>query len=254
MPYFLISWGNWPTQLGLWGTLVLIAVVLAYNDRPAEHRALWGVAAAASLAMLTYTVVGIMAFTMMGIYALFELVRRETLALHRGRLILLGLAIAEGVAFLIYHMWYVPVIVAETVPAIGTALSQRVSRADAPPLPTPMIDGAFMLNHLTWPGILLILGGAVLAWSAVRRAHGLLIGWWAVLLLYSLVSWNIADMILKQVFFMLPLAALCMALAIDWLWRQQWIGKTAVVLSLVYLSLRLADRWYEYIMVKRHIG
>lgn len=254
MPYFLISWGNWPTQLGLWGTLVLIAVVLAYDDRPAERRALWGVAAAAALAMLTYTVVGIMAFTMMGIYALFELVRREILARHRGRLILLGLAIAEGVAFLIYHMWYVPVIVAETVPAIGAALSQRVSRADAPPLPTPMIDGAFMLNHLTWPGIVLILGGAVWAWSAARRAHGLLIGWWAVFLLYSLVSWNIADMILKQVFFMLPLVAICMALAIDWLWRQQWIGKTAVVLSLVYLSLRLADRWYEYIMVKRHIG
>lgn len=253
MPYFLISWGNWPTQLGLWGTLVLIAVVLAYDDRPEERRALWGVAAAAALAMLTYTVVGIMAFTMMGIYALFELVRRETLARHRGRLILLGLAIAEGAAFLIYHMWYVPVIVAETIPAIGAALGQRVGRADAAPLPTPLIDGAFMLNHLTWPGILLILGGAVLAWSTALRAHGLLIGWWAVLLLYSLVSWNIADMILKQVFFMLPLAALCMALAIDWLWRQHWIGKTAVVLSLVYLSLRLADRWYEYIMVKRHI-
>jgi len=68
------------------------------------------------------------------------------------------------------------------------------------------------------------------------------------------VSWNIADMILKQVFFMLPLAALCMALALEWLWKQWWIGRTAVVLTLVYLALRVADRWYEYIMVKRHIG
>ncbi|MGQ9550670.1 MAG: hypothetical protein ACUVWS_18810 [Roseiflexus sp.] len=197
MPYFLISWGNWPTQLGLWGALVLIAVVLAYDNQPGERRALWGIAAAAVLAMLTYTVVGIMAFTMMGIYALFELIRRETLALRRGKTILLGLAIAEGAAFLIYHMWYVPVIVAETVPAIRSALDQRIGRADTPPLPTPMIDGAFMLNHLTWPGIILILGGAIMIWSATRRAHGLLIGWWVVLIIYSLVSWNIADMILK---------------------------------------------------------
>jgi len=254
MPYFLISWGNWPTQLGLWGTLVLIAVVLAYDDQPGERQALWGVAAAAALAMLTYTVVGIMAFTMMGIYALFELIRRETKAIQRGKLLLLGLAIAEGIAFVIYHVWYVPVIVTETLPAISSALSQRVVRAEASPLPTPAIDGAYMFNHLTWPGIVLIVGGAILAWSAARRAHGLLFGWWAVLVLYSLVSWNIADMILKQVFFMLPLAALCMALALEWLWKQWWIGRTAVVLTLVYLALRVADRWYEYIMVKRHIG
>ncbi|WP_322512767.1 hypothetical protein, partial [Chloroflexus sp.] len=179
MPYFLISWGNWPTQLGLWGTLVLIAVVLAYHDHPTGRHAIWWVAAAAALAILTYTVVGIMAFTMMGIYALFELIRRETQTAQRGRLILAGLVIAEPAAFLIYHIWYVPVIVAETLPVIGSALVRRASRAEALPLPTPAIDGAFILNYLTWAGIALVLGGAVLAWFTARRAHGLLIGWWA---------------------------------------------------------------------------
>ncbi len=253
MPYFLISWGNWPTQLGLWGTLVLIAVALAHDDQPTTRQALWGVTAAAALAMLTYTVVGIMAFTMMGIYALLELFRRELPSLQRGRLILTGLILAEVAAFLIYHVWYVPVVVAETIPAISSALSQRVARADALPLPTPAIDGAFIVNHLTWPGIALILVGAVMIWPAAQRAHRLLIGWWAVLILYSLVNWTIADMILKHVFFMLPLAAICMALALDWLWRRGPAGRAAVGVSLVYLALRVADRWHHFIMEKRHI-
>ncbi|WP_298402633.1 hypothetical protein [uncultured Chloroflexus sp.] len=253
MPYFLISWGNWPTQLGLWGALVLIAVVLAYYDHPTDRRALWGVAAAAALAILTYTVVGIMAFTMMGIYALIELIRRESHTTQRGRLTLIGLVIAEAAAFLIYHIWYVPVVVAETVPVIASALARRASRAEALPLPTPAIDGAFMLNHLTWVGIGLILGGAVLAWFTARRAHSLLISWWAILILYSLVNWTIADMILKHVFFMLPLAAICMALALDWLWKQGIMGRAVTGLSLLYLVMSVAVRWYHFIMEKRHI-
>lgn len=253
MPYFLISWGNWPTQLGLWGALVLIAVVLTSYDHPTDRRALWGVAAAAMLAMLTYTVVGIMAFTTMGIYALIELIRRESQTIQRGRLALIGLVIAETAAFLIYHIWYVPVVVAETVPIIASALARRASRAETLPLPTPAIDGAFMLNHLTWVGIGLIVGGAVLAWFAARRGHSLLIGWWAILILYSLVNWTIADMILKHVFFMLPLAAICMALALDWLWKHGIIGRTVAGLSLLYLAMSVAARWYHFIMEKRHI-
>ncbi|WP_298820419.1 hypothetical protein [Chloroflexus sp.] len=254
MPYFLISWGNWPTQLGLWGTLILIAVALAHHDHPDERRALWGVAAAATLAMLTYTVVGIMAFTMMGIYALCELFRREAPAKQRGWLILAGLIIAEAAAFLIYHIWYVPVIVSETLPVIASALSQRAARGESLPLPTPAIDGAFMLNHLTWPGIMLILGGAVLAWTTTRRAHALLISWWAILILYSIVNWTIADMILKHVFFMLPLAAICLALALDWLWRQGIPGRAMSSLAVTYLLLSVALRWYHFIMEKRHIS
>ncbi len=254
MPYFLIQWGNWPTQLGLWGTLVLIAVTLAYHDHPDARGALWGVVAAATLAMLTYTVVGIMAFTMMGLYACLELFRRETKARQRGWLIIAGLVLAEAIAFMIYHVWYVPVIVNETLPVIGSALSQRVTQGRALPLPTPAIDFAFMVNHLTWPGIFLILGGSILAWTTTQRAHGLLIGWWVILILYSIVNWTIADMILKHVFFMLPLAAICVALALDWLWRQGVPGRMLVGLSVIYLGSSVAARWYYFIMEKRHIG
>jgi hypothetical protein len=254
MPYFLISWGNWPTQLGLWGTLVLIAVVLAYHDDPTDRWTVWGLAAAATLAILTYTVVGIMAFTMMGIYAIAELIRRESLAVQRGRSVILGLVIAEGVAFVIYHMWYVPTIVTETLPAITSALDRRIARANPLPLPTPAIDAAFILNHLTWPGIFLIVGGAVLAWLSAKRAHALLLAWWSILILYSLVNWTIADMILKHVFFMLPLAAICMALALNWLWKQSVPGRIVAGLSLAYLALSVAARWYHFIMEKRHIA
>ncbi len=110
-----------------------------------------------------------------------------------------------------------------------------------------------MLNHLTWVGIALIVGGAVLAWLAARRGHSLFIAWWAILILYSLVNWTIADMILKHVFFMLPLAAICMALALDWLWKQGIIGRAVAGLSVLYLALSVAARWYHFIMEKRHI-
>src|SRR6185503_11258486 len=70
MPYYLLSWGNWPTQLGLWGALLLIAVVAATFEHPGERATLALLTGAALVAMLTYTVLGIVAFTMIGMLAL----------------------------------------------------------------------------------------------------------------------------------------------------------------------------------------
>ncbi len=257
MPYYLLSWGNWPTQLGLWGALLLIAIVAATFERPGDRRTLALLTAAAALAMLTYTVVGIVAFTMIGMLALMEwLRRRDPEGVLRGRTMIVALIAAELIAFLAYHIWYVPTILAQTLPAITQAVASDHELDGAPKaglLANLGWNWGYAQNHLTWAVIPLIPIGLVLAWRRAGRARGLLVAWALILPVYSLFSWLVADMIFKHLFFLLPLVALCMGLVHAALWsRGRWAGRLVSVATLLYLAAFCFERWYGYIMIKRH--
>lgn len=258
MPYYLLSWGNWPTQLGLWGALVLLAVVVATYDHPAERRAFIALAAAALLAILTYTVVGIVASALICILALLEwLQRTNRLGATRARTLIGALLVAETIAFLLYHIWYVPTIVTDTLPAILRAMSdpnRHLHDQVKPGLLSDLaVNGSFALNHLTW-GILGPLPiAALLAWHQARRARSLLIAWVLIFVLFSLFSWAVADMIFKHIFFILPLVALCMGLLLAALWSQRgWAARLTTMALLLYLACACTQDWYTFIMIKRH--
>lgn len=258
MPYFLLSWGNWPTQLGLWGALLLIAVVVATFERPRDRATLALLTVAALLAMLTYTVVGIISFTMIGMLAALEWLRRsDEFGRLRARTLLGALVASEVIAFAIYHIWYVPTMITETAPALIRALTSEQRTLHNAPKPGLLgdlaVNGSYALNHLTWLGLGFLPAGAIIAWRQARGARSLLAAWGLTLAFFSLFSWAVADMILKHIFFMLPLVAICIALVQSALWsRGAWAARLTAIITLLYLAAVSADRWYGYIMLKRH--
>jgi len=259
MPYYLLSWGNWPTQLGLWGGLVLLAAVVSTFERPATRRTLALLTGAALLAILSYTVLGVVSCTAVGTLAILEwLRRRDPQAPLRGRALLGALLLAEALAFAVYHVWYVPTLLAQTLPAITHAMTAEQRELNGLPKPNLLgdlgVNGGYALNHLTWLALGLLPPGALLAW---RRTHAsgrmLLLAWLLTLAVFSLFSWAVADMIFKHIFFMLPLAAMLGGLTLSALWARP--GRAARIVPaglLLYLAAFCAERWYFYIMIKRH--
>jgi hypothetical protein len=257
MPYYLLSWGNWPTQLGLWGGLVLIAVIAATFERPWQRATLIAVTLAAVLSMLTYTVLGIVTFTMVGMLAILEWMHRSRPGKLRGRTLVAGLVLAELVAFVLYHIWYVPTIWADTVPAITKALTAQEREWHGAPRPSFLgaldINWDYSLNHLTWAVIGLLPLGAVLAWFQMKQGRSIIIAWLFTLVFYSVFDWVVAEMIFKHIFFLLPLFAIFIGLVFSALWsRQAWALRIIPIALCLYLASFVAERWWFYIMVKRH--
>lgn len=259
MPYYLLSWGNWPTQLGLWGGLVLIAAVVSTFERPATRRTLALLTAAGLLAILSYTVLGIVSCTAIGTLAILEwLRRRDPLAPQRGRTLLGALILAELLAFMVYHIWYVPTLLAQTLPAITQAMTAEQRELNGLPKPNLLgdlqVNGNYTLNHLTWLALGLLPPGLVLAWRQTSASgRMLLLAWLITLAVFSLFSWAVADMIFKHIFFMLPLAAMLGGLVLAALWsRPGWASRILPAGLLLYLAAFCAERWYFYIMIKRH--
>ncbi|HEU4323788.1 MAG TPA: hypothetical protein VFS21_11620 [Roseiflexaceae bacterium] len=259
MPYYLLSWGNWPTQLGLWGGLALIAAVAATFEHPPERRMLALLTGAGLLAMMTYTVLGIVSFTMVGLLAILEwLRRRDPLAPVRARTLLGALVLAELAAFALYHVWYVPTLLAQTLPAIAGAVTAPDRELHGQPKPGLLgdlqVNGSYALNHLTWLVIGLLPPGLVLAWRRTGAGGRLLIAAWLLTLaLFALFSWAVADMIFKHIFFTLPLVAMLCGLVLSALWKRPgWASRAVPAALLLFLAAFCAERWYFYIMIKRH--
>lgn len=259
MPYYLLSWGNWPTQLGLWGGLVLIAAAVSTFERPADRRRLALLTAAGLLAILSYTVLGIVSCTAIGTLAILEwLRRRDPLAPQRGRALLGALLLAELLAFALYHIWYVPTLLAQTLPAITQAMTAEQRELNGLPKPNLLgdlqVNGNYALNHLTWLVLGLLPPGALLAWRRTGASgRMLLLAWLITLVVFSLFSWAVADMIFKHIFFTLPLVAMLGGLVLAALWsRPGWAARALPAGLLLYLAAFCAERWYFYIMIKRH--
>lgn len=282
MPYYLLSWGNWPTQLGLWGGLLFICIIAATTERVSDRRTLVLLSVGALIAMLTYTVLGVITFAMVAMLAAFEWLRRTPYGTQRARTLLLALVIGEAVAFLLYHIWYVPVIWADTVPALVKRLTEPTPELHGAPRPELLdmlkINWDYTLNHLggplrsaadqTWlfarmPDLLhltlsflvmaLLPIGGYLAFRQAKRGHFIMVAWLAALVVFSIFDWAVAEMIFKHIFFTLPLFALFLGVLFAKLWNSpQWFMRIVPIGVCLYLATFVADRWWFYIMVKRH--
>lgn len=257
MPYYLISWGNWPTQLGLWGGLLLICAVAATLEHANDRRTFAVLTAGAVASMATYTVLGVVTFSMIGMLAVMEVLRRTRPGLLRGRTLVAGLIAAEAVVFLVYHIWYVPTILADTLPAVVSGIanpSEQLHGAERPsPLGMTQINWDYTLNHLTWAVVALLPVGAVMAFRQAKRGRLLIAAWLLTLAAFTVFDFAVVEMIFKHIFFSLPLFALFVGLVFGALWSQpQWLVRLVPVGICLYLATFIVERWWFYIMVKRH--
>ena len=253
MPYYLISWGNWPTQLGLWGGLLLICAVAATIEHTNQRRALVLLTAAALVSILTYTVLGVITFTMIGMLAVLELLRRTRPGAVRARTLVLGLIIAEVCAFVAYHVWYAPTMFAETLPAIIDGIRNPSQELHGAARPTPLgmiqINWDYTVNHMTWPLVALLPIGAFLVFRQAKRGQLLMVAWLLTLAVFTIFDFAV----FKHIFFTLPLFALFIGVLFGALWVQpRWYAKLVPIGVSLLLASFIVERWWFYIMVKRH--
>jgi hypothetical protein len=265
MPYFLLSWGNYPTQFGLWAALLATAFVVIRWDVIAtwswRQRSFWVWVGLMALAILSYTVLGVYSITFFVLLGLFGLFARGGLGRKRFQFLIAGMVAAELFCFAIYHVQFAQALVMDTLPSIVSGTADRLdnpidatAEARENPLANFAANNQFTTNHFTWPVLILSAAGAVLLFRNPegRRWWPLWAAWIGIWVLYTLVSAYIADMVLKHVFWIMPLIAIWTAAALDWLWQRRWWGQAAVVTLLGFLLIEVAQRGHFYLLVKRH--
>jgi len=270
MPYFLLSWGNYPTQFGLWAMLLATAFLVVWYSHDAEARSgrrvflLW--AALLALSILSYTVVGVVAVSFFILLGLLELLRRggwRSVGGRRLRFIVGGIVAAELFCFAIYHVQFAQAIVTETLPAVVAGTADRAdnaldSTAEARDnaLANFAANNQFTVNHFLVPVLLLsVFGGALLLREPRSRSWWpLWAAWLALFVIWSVFSAYVADMVLKHVFIMMPLVCIFTSAALVWFWKRGWLGRAGVLLVLGYLAVEVVERGHFYLLVKRHFS
>lgn len=271
MPYFLLSWGNYPTQFGLWAMLLATAFLVVWYNRVADATTGRGVflvwAALLALSILSYTVVGVVAVSFFVLLGLLGLLGPghgwRSLGGRRLRFIIAGIVAAELFCFAIYHVQFAQAIVTETLPAIvaGTAdradnALDRSAEARDNALANVAANNQFTLNHFLTPVLLLSVFGGILVFRdpRSRRWWPLWGAWLALFVIWTVFSAYVADMVLKHVFVMMPLVCIFTAAALAAAWRRGWLGRAGVLLVLGYLAVEVVQRGHFYILVKRHFS
>ncbi len=259
-PYYLLSWGNYPTQVGLWSALAALTYpVLSYENigrRPAWVH--W--VAVLALAILSYTVVGILTVALLLLLVLLEPLLAAGPA-QRGRraAILGGIVLAEAVVLVLYHGNFAAVFWQETLPAIvrsaGTgSLGDLAVDPREGLLSNWVANWIFVRNRVSDLAVAFSLSGVVLLLCerARRRWRALLLAWLLAFSLFALFSGLVADMVLKHVFFMFPLLCLGAAALAERLWRRGPAGRATVVAYALFMAWLSLSQWLRLILVKRH--
>ncbi len=262
-PYYLLSWGNYPTQLGLFAALLTLTFLALNGERLSRRGTFLGWLGVLVFALLSYTVVGAMTVVLLLLFLPLEVVFSS--ARGRGRrwgAVLGGLLLAEGIIFLLYHSNFVASLWQETLPAIVQAVTNKAA-SPVPPEVDPRLgllsnwvaNWIFARNHLTEMGVLWAALGllGLLGEPSYRRWRPLLLAWLLIFPLLALFSGLVADLVLKHIFFLFPLFCLGAGVLADTLWRRKTPAGQAVVFlfSCLLAGISLL-RWLEYILVKRH--
>jgi len=261
-PYYLLSWGNYPTQLGLFAALLTLTFLVLKGERLSWRKVFPGWLGVLIFALLSYTVIG----AMTALLLLLLLPLEATLAPSPGQrrrlgAIVGGLLLAEGIVFLLYHSNFSTYLWQETLPAVVRAVTGKVAgptSLEVDPrlslLSNWVANWIFTRNHLTEMGLLWAALGllVLLAEPARRRWRPFLLAWLLTFPLLALFSGLVADLVLKHVFFLFPLFCLGAGTLAEALWRRSPAGRAAVFLFSCLLGGISLVRWLEYILVKRH--
>lgn len=264
MPYFLMSWGNYPTQFGLWASLVVLTfLALNYQQMPVlrewKRFGLW--VGLLALSILSYTIIGVMTFTMLGILMLFKILRGVKGSRPFILSLLIGMILAEGFAFAIYHVQFVPVFLNSTLPSVVNNIINMASAELRPdvearesPLSNFLANTIFLRNHTTYLLLLLTMVGlGGLYFDQSGRWYGSFwSAWLAIFVLYTLVSAYVADMVLKHILFVMPLICISAALALNAIWDRWRYGRLATIVTALFLFAVVVERWWFYLLIKRH--
>jgi hypothetical protein len=255
--FLLHSWGNVPTQTGLWWTLASTCYIVGAWDRLGRWRTWAGLTLFLLGTMLYYTVMAAFMVVFVGILlaglGLNGLRWRnrspKPLALRPLVSILLAQVAAIGLSVAIYYGQYIRPIIEVTIPHFKQALGQGGAGLGKEPVPWSEYLGKHMIRlsslryGLIWP-MLLALGGLVIGWRHLRRPllRWILLAWYGTAFVFLLAGFYV-DMVDKELWFAMPALALCGAIALEWLWRRWPAGRALTVVTYLFLAAASLQTW-----------
>ncbi len=256
--FLLHAWGNLPTAFGLWLTLVCNTIILCCYERLHERRVMITLSVLILATLLIYTVTGVfMGFFLVLLTALVWLngLRGGAWAALRAPLGALWIAagVAIGMALLIYYGQYLPPIIAQTVPYLGTVFTQGPESVgvERPPFGQYLWSFVPHLDYRIWPGDYLYYGLAIPliftlpGYVALRRLPWpwlVFSAWGSVALLFMLAGYRIS-MVDKQLFYLLPVICVCWAIYAERIWAGWIWGRWLVIAVLLYSLYAAIDQW-----------
>jgi hypothetical protein len=256
--FLLHSWGNIPTGLGLWLTLVCNTIIFCWWDRLHERRVMVTLSVLLLMTFLEYTVTGVfMGVFLVALSAIVWLNGLRGGVWDENRRPLRPLWIAAGVAIamalLIYYGQYIAPILQQTLPYLGTVFTQGPESVGVARPPFGQYLWAFVphLDYRIWPGDYLFYGVlipvlfTVPGFLALRKApvtYTHFAAWGAVALLFLLAGYRIS-MVDKQLFYLLPVICVCWAIYAERIWQRGRWGRALVVVVLLFTLATALDQW-----------
>jgi len=267
--FLLHSWGNIPTGLGLWLTLVCNTIIFCFWERLHERRVMVTLSVLLLITFLEYTVTGVFMGVFLVVFTaivwLNSMRGGAWAAITRP---LRSLWIAAGVAILmallIYYGQYIVPIVQQTVPYLGTVFTRGPESVGVERPPFGQYMWAFIphLDYRIWPGDYLFFGllipvlFTVPGFIALRHrplAWTLFAAWGTVALLFMLAGYRIS-MVDKQLFYLLPVICVCWAIYADRYWRRGRLGRLLIVTVLLFTLATALDQWVMRIATSPVLG
>jgi hypothetical protein len=257
LPFLSLSWGNYPTMLGLLWTLITIAVFLAVYPRLNTRRAFWQWTLILAFTFLTYAIMPLLIVPLFLILAGILLLARARPSAPLAR-ILLALVAAGMIAFLAYYIYPAVPIVTETLPRLlaGMVGGERfvVGSGSKP------ATSSFFAQTLNWMNsysipllVVLFVGGLAVAWRGFKDtvAFWMLVACLVTFVLLTGVSYWF-DLVQKQTFFVAP--ALCVGAG--FLFARAWdrgrVPRALVALLTFYLTYQGIFLAFWRITTTRH--
>ncbi|NBU63925.1 MAG: hypothetical protein EBS29_05415 [Chloroflexia bacterium] len=251
--FLLHSWGNAPTTIGLWWTLVSTVALLVIG-RSINNRKLFALLLIINtVTMLIYTVTAVFHVLFITLLAgLLWIIPNQPLR-SSIRPILLATYGGLAVATIIYYGQYIPPIIERTIPyflqvSVNSPATVGVAR---PALGTyfynflPLLRYDFVLNPYLYYGlfmpILLVIPGYLLLFKR-QTLWVTMTAWFIVALLFMLAGYRIS-MVDKQIFYILPIVMICWAVVADQFWRRGWSGRLMVVIMMLYTLVSALYLW-----------
>jgi len=251
--FLLHSWGNAPTTIGLWWTLVSTVAMLVIG-RSINNRKLFALLLLINtVTMLIYTVTAVFHVLFITLLAgLLWILPNHPL---RGsiRPILLATYGGLAVATVVYYGQYISPIIERTIPyflqiSVNSPTTVGVAR---PPLGTyfynfiPLLRYDFVMNPYLYYGLfmpmLLVIPGYLLLFKR-QTLWAYMTAWFVVALVFMMAGYRIS-MVDKQIFYILPIVLICWAVIADRFWRRGWSGRLMVTIMVLYTFVSALYLW-----------
>lgn len=251
--FLLHAWGNAPTTIGLWWTLISTTTLLVLSGKLQQRKIFALLVALNTATMLIYTVTAV--FHIMFISVLVFLI--WILPAHPARPLIKPMLWVVygglGVATVIYYGQYIPPIIERTIPYF---LQAGDTPSNTPALVqesfahylynfVPALRYDFVQNPYLYQGIFMPLLVVIPGFLLLRKYTVLWVfaaAWFSVGVLFMVAGYRI-PMVDKQIFYILPILMICWGIVASQWWRRGWSGQLLVTIATMYTMTSALYLW-----------